>query len=196
MTKPTSMTELQAVNVLLTTIGESPVNTLTGNQVTDVTIANQVITEVSREVQAQGWHFNTEDRVLLSRDVANNIIIPSDVARIDTPNFNTTIRGGKLFNLTDRTYVFSSSVEASIVYFQDFAVLPEVVKNYISTRASRIFSDRMLNSETIHKMVSRDEQKALTDLKAFESDTADFNMMDSYAVARVMKRGNTRRMLS
>jgi len=196
MTKPTSMTELQAVNVLLTTIGESPVNTLTGNQVTDVTIANQVITEVSREVQAQGWHFNTEDKVVLSRDVANNIIIPSDVARIDTPNFNTTIRGGKLFNLTDRTYVFSSSVEASIVYFQDFAVLPEVVKNYISTRASRIFSDRMLNSETIHKMVSRDEQKALTDLKAFESDTADFNMMDSYAVARVMKRGNTRRMLS
>ena len=196
MTKPTSMTELQAVNVLLTTIGESPVNTLTGNQVTDVTIANHVITEVSREVQAQGWHFNTEDKVVLSRDVANNIIIPSDVARIDTPNFNTTIRGGKLFNLTDRTYVFSSSVEASIVYFQDFAVLPEVVKNYISTRASRIFSDRMLNSETIHKMVSRDEQKALTDLKAFESDTADFNMMDSYAVARVMKRGNTRRMLS
>lgn len=196
MTKPTSMTELQAVNVLLTTIGESPVNTLTGNQVTDVTIANQVITEVSREVQAQGWHFNTEDKVVLSRDVANNIIIPSDVARIDTPNFNTTIRGGKLFNLTDRTYVFSSSVEASIVYFQDFAVLPEVVKNYISTRASRIFSDRMLNSETIHKMVSRDEQKALTDLKAFESDTADFNMMDSYAVARVMKRGFNRRMLS
>jgi hypothetical protein len=196
MTKPTSMTELEAVNVLLTTIGESPVNTLTGNQVTDVTIANQVITEVSREVQAQGWHFNTEDKVLLSRDVNNNIIIPSDVARIDTPNFNTIVRGGKLFNLTDRTYVFSASIEATIVYFQDFEVLPEVVKIYISTRASRIFSDRMLNSETIHKMVSRDEQKALTDLKAFESDTADFNMMDSYSVARVMKRGLNRRILS
>ena len=195
MTKPTSMTELEAVNVLLTTIGESPVNTLTGNQVTDVTIANQVITEVSREVQAQGWHFNTEDKVLLSRDVNNNIIIPSDVARIDTPNFNTIVRGGKLFNLTDRTYVFSASIEATIVYFQDFEVLPEVVKIYISTRASRIFSDRMLNSETIHKMVSRDEQKALTDLKAFESDTADFNMMDSYSVARVMNRGFNRRVL-
>ena len=48
MTKPSSMTVLEAVNVLLTTIGEAPVNTLTGNQVTDVTIANQVLTEVSR----------------------------------------------------------------------------------------------------------------------------------------------------
>ena len=63
MAIPSSMTELEAVNILLTTIGEAPVNTLTGNQVTDVSIANQVLNEVSREVQSQGWHFNTEQRV-------------------------------------------------------------------------------------------------------------------------------------
>ena len=52
------MTELEAVNILLTTIGEAPVNTLTGNQVTDVTVATQVLLEISREIQSQGWHFN------------------------------------------------------------------------------------------------------------------------------------------
>ena len=195
MTKPTSMTELEAVNVLLTTIGEAPVNTLTGNQVTDVTIANQVLTEVSREVQGQGWHFNTEDRVKLSRDEFKHIAIPADAARIDTPDFNTVVRSGKLFNLTERTYEFSGIVEATIVYYQDFVVLPDVVKKYITTRASRIFSDRMVNSETINKMVVRDEQKALIDLKDFEGDTADFNMMDSYSVARVLNRGHNRRIL-
>lgn len=195
MTKPSSMTVLEAVNVLLTTIGEAPVNTLTGNQVTDVTIANQVLTEVSREVQAQGWHFNTEDKVVLSRNEFNFIVIPADVARIDTPDYNTVIRGDKLFNLDTRSYEFFSTVEASIVYYQDFLELPDVVKKYITTRAARIFSDRMLNSETIHRMVSRDEQKALIDLKDFEGDTADFNMMDSYSVSRVMNRGNKRRIL-
>ncbi len=195
MTKPSSMTVLEAVNVLLTTIGEAPVNTLTGNQVTDVTIANQVLTEVSREVQAQGWHFNTEDKVVLSRNEFNFIVIPADVARIDTPDYNTVIRGDKLFNLDTRSYEFSSTVEASIVYYQDFLELPDVVKKYITTRAARIFSDRMLNSETIHRMVSRDEQKALIDLKDFEGDTADFNMMDSYSVSRVLNRGNKRRIL-
>ena len=195
MTKPSSMTVLEAVNVLLTTIGEAPVNTLTGNQVTDVTIANQVLTEVSREVQAQGWHFNTEDKVVLSRNEFNFIVIPADVARIDTPDYNTVIRCDKLFNLDTRSYEFSSTVEASIVYYQDFLELPDVVKKYITTRAARIFSDRMLNSETIHRMVSRDEQKALIDLKDFEGDTADFNMMDSYSVSRVMNRGNKRRIL-
>ena len=69
------------------------------------------------------------------------------------------------------------------------------MKKYITTRAARIFSDRMLNSETIHRMVSRDEQKALIDLKDFEGDTADFNMMDSYSVSRVLNRGNKRRIL-
>ena len=43
MTKPTSMTELEAVNVLLTTIGEQPINSLSGNQTTDVSIARQVL---------------------------------------------------------------------------------------------------------------------------------------------------------
>ena len=195
MTKPSSMTVLEAVNVLLTTIGEAPVNTLTGNQVTDMTIANQVLTEVSREVQAQGWHFNTEDKVVLSRNEFNFIVIPADVARIDTPDYNTVIRGDKLFNLDTRSYEFTTTVEASIVYYQDFLELPDVVKKYITTRAARIFSDRMLNSETIHRMVSRDEQKALIDLKDFEGDTADFNMMDSYSVSRVMNRGNKRRIL-
>lgn len=195
MTKPTSMTELEAVNVLLTTIGESPVNTLTGNQVTDVTIASQVLNEVSREVQAQGWHFNTEDRVVLSRDSFNNIAVPADTARIDTDYYNVVVRSGKLFNLADRTFEFQSSVEATVVYYQDFLDLPDVAKKYITTRAARIFADRMINSETIHQMVMRDEQKALIDLREFEGDTADFNMMDSYSVARVMNRGHNRRIL-
>ena len=195
MTKPTSMTELEAVNVLLTTIGEAPVNTLDGNQVTDVSIANQVLNEVSREVQAQGWHFNTEDGVNLSPDVFNQVLVPADIARIDTDDYNVVQREGKLFNLDERTYTFTSAVKATIVYYQDFLVLPETAKKYITTRAARIYSDRMLNSETIHKMIARDEQKALIDLRAFEGDTADFNMMDSYSVARVMNRGFNRRVL-
>ena len=196
MTKPTSMTELEAVNVLLTTIGEAPVNTLDGNQVTDVAIAQQVLNEVSREVQAQGWHFNTEDNVQLSPNEFKEILATADIARIDCNEYNIVQREGKLFDLDQRTYIFQDKIKASIVYYQDFLVLPDTAKRYITTRAARIYSDRMLNSETIHKMIARDEQKAFIDLKAFEGDTADYNMMDSYAVSRVMNRGFNRRVLS
>lgn len=195
MTKPTSMTELEAVNVLLTTIGEAPVNTLTGNQVTDVTIAKQVLNEISREVQAQGWHFNTEDGVELMPNQFKKILVPADTARIDATDYNIVQRGGELFDLDKRSYEFQSKIKVSIVYFQDFLQLPDVAKRFITTRASRIFSDRMLNSEVIHKMTSRDEQKALIDLKEYQGDTADFNMMDSYSVSRVMNRGFNRKVL-
>lgn len=196
MTKPTAMTELEAVNILLTTIGEAPVNTLAGIQVTDVAIATQVLNEVSREVQSQGWHFNTEDAVELTPNGFNEIVAPPDIARIDADDFNIVVREGKLFDLDTRSYSFSDKMKATIVYYQDFLVLPDTAKKYITTRAARIFSDRMLNSESIHKMLARDEQKALIDLRAFEGDTADFNMMDSYSVARVMNRGFNRRVLS
>ena len=146
MTKPTSMTELEAVNVLLTTIGEAPVNTLDGNQVTDVSIAKQVLNEVSREVQAQGWHFNTEQNVPLTPDTLGNIVIPADTARIDARDFNVVVRENKLFNLTDRTFAFVSKILVDIIYYQDFANLPQQAKNYITTRAARIFADRTLNS--------------------------------------------------
>jgi hypothetical protein len=186
------MTELEAVNVLLTTIGEAPVNTLSGNQVTDVTIAKQVLNEVSREVQSQGWHFNTEPKVKLSPNLNNEILIPADTSRIDSNEYNVVIREGKLFDLDERSFSFDNAVEVDIVYYRDFEVLPDTAKKYITTRASRIYSDRMINSETIHRMIAKDEQAALIDLKEFEGDTGDYNMMDSYSVARVMNRGHKR----
>ena len=44
-------------------------------------------------------------------------------------------------------------------------------------------------------MISRDEQKALVDLKEFEGDTADYNMMDSYSVSRILNRGFNQRII-
>jgi hypothetical protein len=195
MTKPTSMTELEAVNVLLTTIGEAPISTLSGNQVVDVAIAKQVINEVSREIQSQGWHFNTDDNVELTPDIDGNITISTDIARIDSPSIDVVVRSGKLFNKTLRTFTFETKQKFTIVYYQDFEALPDTAKRYITTRAARIYADRMINSETIHQMISRDEQKALVDLKEFEGDTADYNMMDSYSVSRILNRGFNQRII-
>ena len=197
MTKPSAMTELEAVNVLLTTIGEQPINSFSGNQTTDVTIARQVLTEVSREVQSQGWHFNTEPEVSLVPDSTNkHIIVPIDVARIDSKYKNVVIRSGKLFDVEERTYVFEHNLKCDIIYFHDFLDLPHPAKKYITTRAARIFSDRSLNSESMHRMISQDERTALVNLKEYENDTASHSMFDSYTVARVLNRGHTRRVLS
>ena len=49
-------TKLEAVNVMMTSIGETPVNTITSATTTDVSIAISILDNVSREVQSVGWH--------------------------------------------------------------------------------------------------------------------------------------------
>ena len=195
MTKPAAMTELEAVNVLLTTIGEAPVNTLSGKQTTDVAIAQQILNEVNREVQSRGWHFNTEYDVELIPDNSKHITPPTDAVRIDVEDLDTVIRNNKLFRLDTRTNLFEAKIKARIIYLQDFLVLPEPARRYIATRAARIYSDRMLNSESMNRFLVRDEQSALIDLKEFEGDTTKHSMMDSFSVARILNRGRRRMLL-
>ena len=59
MTIQTRTTELEAINTILSTIGESPLNTLSGSLPVDGTMAKNVLNEINREVQSMGWHFNT-----------------------------------------------------------------------------------------------------------------------------------------
>ena len=67
MTVTTRTTELEAVNTILSTIGEAPLNTLTGSLPVDGTTAKNVLSEINREVQSAGWHFNSHYKVDLSR---------------------------------------------------------------------------------------------------------------------------------
>ena len=55
----TRTTQLEAVNTMLSTIGEAPVNSLTGSLPVDASMAVNILNEVNREVQSAGWKFNT-----------------------------------------------------------------------------------------------------------------------------------------
>ena len=64
MATPTyaTSTELDAVNSVLMSVGESPVNTLS-TQSPEVSIAQNTLRQIAREVLAEGWVFNTEYEV-------------------------------------------------------------------------------------------------------------------------------------
>ena len=66
MTIITRTTELEAVNTILSTIGEAPLSTLTGSLPVDGTTAKNVLNEINREVQSAGWQFNSHYKVDLT----------------------------------------------------------------------------------------------------------------------------------
>jgi hypothetical protein len=52
MTITTRTSELEAVNTILSTVGEAPLNSLTGSLPVDGTMARNVLNEINREVQS------------------------------------------------------------------------------------------------------------------------------------------------
>jgi hypothetical protein len=56
----TLTTELDAVNLMLSTIGEAPINDLSASGLGDVAAAKTRLALTSRSIQTAGWHFNTE----------------------------------------------------------------------------------------------------------------------------------------
>jgi len=198
MTTQTRTSELEAVNTILSTIGESPLNTLSGSLPVDGTIAKNVLSEVSREVQSQGWHFNTHYKVTLSRDTNNKIPLATNIVRVEIDprkyskvSYDIVQRNNELYNLAKNEETFDTNfTDATVVYLLPFDEIPEQAKRYITIRSARIFHDRTLGANTIHKFSQEDEAKSLSILKQAESHTGDYSIFDTPEQAYTIIRGH------
>mgnify|MGYP003126730774 FL=1 len=190
----TVTSKLEAINVMLTSIGESPVNTITSSTTTDVSIAVQILDNVSREIQSVGWHFNTDVNYKLAKNTSNEIVLPSNCLRVDNTHQDADLdlveRNRKLWDRENHTYTITQDVKVNITWLLEFTEIPETARRYITVRAARIFQDRMLASETLHKFHQVDEIQALAALKEHEGDTRDHSIFDNYSTYRVIDRGN------
>lgn len=189
----TPTTELEALNTMLSTIGESPVNSVEDNGNVDAVIARQILRATSREVQSRGWHFNTEKDYSVQPDSNKNLVLPQTVLKADTvsPDQDTdvVVRGNRLYDRRKHTYIFDKPVKVDMVVLLPFEELPEVARYYITIRAARIFQQRVVGSDTLSSFNSQDEIRAKVVLEDYEGDTADHNILsDNYSVARVMDR--------
>jgi len=187
MTIQTRTTELEAVNTILSTIGEAPLSTLTGSLPVDGTMAKSVLNEINREVQSMGWHFNTHPKVTLSKDNNGTIPLPTNVLRVELDpylhsktDFDIVQRNNVLFNLVKNTSIFTADLEnMKVVYLLDFSDVPEQCKRYITIRSARAFHDRTLGANTLHKFTLEDETRALVTLRQAEASTGDYSVFDT-----------------
>ena len=195
-------TKLEAINTMMSAIGEAPVNTLdASSQTQDVIMAKSILDEVSREVQSAGWHFNREYEVSLSPNTSNEILLSENVARVDVEpaNANTTQyiqRGQKIYNKTDKTFTISDALKCTVIYLLEWTDLPQSARQYIMIRAARKFQDRVVGSGKHHDFNQMDEYQALVTLREAESDNADYTIFDHYDVRRTIDRGNVRNRVS
>lgn len=193
MTTITLTSELDAINTMLSCIGEAPVNSIEVSGLADVDMAKAVLNEISRSVQASGWHFNQETDFPLPRNVSGEITVPSNTLNVDTTkrfdDYDVVQRGTRLYNKTTRSFVFDKDIEVDLTLLIEWAELPEAARQYIMTRAARVFQARQLGSDTQHRFSEADEAVALANFKDAEGSTGDYNMLNSsWSVGQVLDR--------
>lgn len=190
------MTELEAVNMCLAAIGESPVNNITNSGLADVAAARAKILEFSRTVQSTGWAFNTERQFPLMRADDGTITLPTNAlkASIDrrTSDAQAAQRGQRMYDKKNHTYIWNQDIKADVVFFMDWDELPQAARQYIAICAARSFQATAFTSDSIDKLTENDELKALVALKDAEGDNGDYNMFyDSHSVADAWMRPDT-----
>lgn len=184
------MTELDAVNAMLISIGEQPVNTLEVTDNAEVSIARSILHQVSRQTQAVGLLCNSEKNYPLPVDVDGYIRLPANTLKVDATDssIDVVMRGRRLYDRKNHTYKFKDTVYVDIVFFLPFEDLPQVARDYITIRAIRVFQSRVVGSETLYAFTAKDEMDAYMAMVQEEVDHGDYNMLNNPEVQMMLRR--------
>ena len=175
-------TELECINIMLAAIGEAPINTLTGTLPVDAVTAQRTLAEINKDVQNEGWSFNQEFNVKLTRDGTNQIALGTDMLKVDAnvfdhPTIDVIQRGLKMYDRKNNTYVFDTDLTCNVTYFRNFDEIPESARRYINIRAARVFVDRLVGDDGLRTYTAQDEARARANLMENDMDNADHNVL-------------------
>lgn len=173
-------TKLEAVNEILSALGQSLVNSLSTNS-ESVREAEDILTKVSRDVQTKGWVFNTQIKEPLNRDANNNIYVSNTALRVDInpakyPDIIVTQRGNQLYDMKNRRDTFTQDLEGDVVYMLDFEQLPEEARRYIMIRAALTARARELDQDNPPSFSAFDEQRAWASLQSHQIQRHNYNI--------------------
>ncbi len=175
-------TELEAVNAMLATTGDTPVTALTPGLRADVDFALNTVRLVAKSIQAKGWLFNTDRLVELSPAMDNTITLDTNVMKVtkslidDNRDVDYSSRAGKLWDRVNNTDQFSDDVVVDITRVLDFEDIPETARALIFILAGRRYQQQTLGNVELSGFGAEDEKNALAALQEAEGllDNTDF----------------------
>ena len=176
------LTKLEAVNQMLDAIGEDPVSSLSSG-LPDAATADRVLDRVSKKIQEAGWHTNTDFNYTIALETDGTIPITADILRIDTwgvdqfMNVTERVVGNVrlLYNVENRTTVFTKAPKLMIVRLFDFEDLTSALQMFIAAQAAVEFQAGELGSVALDSLIARDRDDAWVKLVDAELESEDAN---------------------
>jgi hypothetical protein len=184
------MTELDAVNNLLSIIGEAPIDSLsdiTTNEIADSCLARRTLGEVSSDVQSEGWSWNSDVEVAIQPDSVGNFPLRSNTLGVRfSPNRYGerpfVQRGVRLYDRNRHTFAIGEYhpepiIIDEVIYQLEWDEMPHVAQQYVVIRAGRIYSNRYVNSNSIYVYTGQDEEYARAMLIRGEERSSQNNLL-------------------
>lgn len=184
------MTKLDAVNALLGSIGQSPLNTIIGSLPSDAARAVLAVDTSLRDILSKGWSFNSDREWVLNPDENGHILVPSNVLWIDptsqADDFVMRWDNGvpKLYDRKERTFVIARNVEVDIIWGFDFEEIPQAARSYVTARAGRIFQTQIVGSKLLYQYTAEVETEQHAAFKRMEKRTKRYNLISNDPAAQ------------
>lgn len=202
------MTDLEAVNRMLASIGGSPVNSIDLPGVGDVADAKRQLNEALRDVQTVGYVWNSDSAYPLTPDPSTGaIVVPDGALDVDASDASVNVVERRhpttgqrvLWDGDNHTFDFSKTYNAEnplnveIIWGFPFNDLPQAARTYIATAAARRFQAQKVNSTILDKFDADDEDRAFLLLQRYERRSRDTN---SFRRSASLQKWTGRRALS
>ena len=178
-------TELSAVNAILGAIGQSPV-TVVDKTNPEIGFIYNILRDSNVDLQAEGWHFNTEKHVKYSPDdTTGKIAIGNDILRMDTTDgwtdrtHDVVKRSGFLYDKQSHSYDFSGhsgGILLDIVKLISYDDLPEVFKRYIIYRSSVRAATQLIGNAQLAQLLAQQEVLARAAIMEYECNQGNHTM--------------------
>ena len=177
-------TELSAVNAILGAIGQSPVTSINKTN-PEIGFIYNLLRDANVDLQAEGWHFNTEKHVTYTPDSNGKIAIGNDILKMDTTDgwvdrtHDVVKRNGYLYDKQSHSDDFSGhsgGIKLDIVKLLSYEDLPEIFKRYIIHKASVRAATQLVGNAQLAQLLAQQEAVSRAAIIEYECNQGNHTM--------------------
>jgi len=177
-------TELSAVNAILGAIGQSPITSLNFTN-PEIGFIYNLLRDANVDLQAEGWHFNTEKHVTYTPDANGKIAIGNDILKMYTTDgwidrtHDVVKRNGYLYDKQSHSDDFSDhsgGIKLDIVKLLSYEDLPEIFKRYIIHKASVRAATQLVGNAQLAQLLAQQEALSRAAVMEYECNQGNHTM--------------------
>lgn len=174
-------TELDAINYVMKAKG---LDLVTSIDLGDAEVADAAfhLNVADLGFQSRGWYFNKDYALQLLQDADGTIPLPEATLGVASSYWeyackNITERAGKLWDLTNKTFIFTAPVVVDIIVRVAYEDMPQVARNYVAMLGAHNAQGLDRGNTTAIQITNQQVNRALAEVEWKQDEVTPANQI-------------------